>query len=404
MKVLLLLEHHFFQDNNGEVWCERIVDYEYLSRYLTVFEEVYVAARVTMVNKINQPMKKASGKNVTFVCLPDCTGAVEILRKSYDIKRILKRQFCVDCIILRAPSPIALVAYSAIKALEKTIAIEFVMSADNMLGRNTGLFRIGNKIIDAYFKKMCSDVEGVSYVTNYILQQKYPCKYYINGSGFTEAYSSIDLTDDFYWKRNWKKCDKPEQIRIIHTGYMDNSRKGQDILIRAIAELKKRGLNVKLELIGDGRYRKQLEILVEQLEISEIVEFSGLITEKQKIAERLKNAHLYVMPTKKEGLPRCIIEAMAVGLPVIASDVDGIPELIEPQYMIHKFDYLLYADKILELINNWEEMCRLSRKNYSIALNYKKEKLDIRRIRFYRNLKRSVKHRVYDLGGEKCDK
>lgn len=387
MKLLLLLEHHFFRDIKGDVWCERIIDYKYFSRYLSVFDKVYVVARLEYINRINRPMKLASGKGIVFIGLPECVGPKGLIKKSYSIRRILKRQTDIDCIILRAPSPIAMIEYPAVRKLHKPIAVEFVMGADSMLTKKGILSQIGNKIIDNYFKRMCRNVEGVSYVTNHILQQKYPCKYHLKRKGFTESYSSIDLTEESYWRRNWSEDDRPKQVRMIHVGYMDSYRKGQDILIYATYELKRKGVNVKLELIGDGSCRKKLEDLVECLGITNLVEFRGALINKDDIVERLKKAHLYVMPTHKEGLPRGIIEAMAVGLPVISSDVDGIPELIEQKYMVHKFDYLLYADKIANLISDWEEMRRLSERNYNIALNYKKEKLDEKRKKFYLYLK-----------------
>ena len=76
MKALVILEHIFYRDKNGEYWCDRVVDYSYLCRYLQSFDSIIVCARVQDIEKCtNDKWKLASGNNVSFVHLPEFTGA-----------------------------------------------------------------------------------------------------------------------------------------------------------------------------------------------------------------------------------------------------------------------------------------------------------------------------------------
>jgi glycosyltransferase involved in cell wall biosynthesis len=83
----------------------------------------------------------------------------------------------------------------------------------------------------------------------------------------------------------------------------------------------------RLEIIGDGPDRASLQAHRDELRLSRRVEFLG---ERQDVAEHLARADAFVLPSKWEGLPYSILEAMSAGLPVIASRVGGIPELVVP--------------------------------------------------------------------------
>jgi glycosyltransferase involved in cell wall biosynthesis len=105
-----------------------------------------------------------------------------------------------------------------------------------------------------------------------------------------------------------------------------NRNKNLGILIEAVAELKRRGItNVFLTLISDGELRPHLEALVQLHELNDHVYFTGFVPEARTF---LKAFDIFVMPSLKEGFPYVLLEAGAAKLPVIASNVGGIPELI----------------------------------------------------------------------------
>lgn len=390
MKALVVLENHFFLDNNNNVWCDRVIDYNYLKRYLNVFDSITLTGRTQIIKNIEEKKLLVSGDCIDFVPMPDFKGAKGLLTNLITLKKIIKKELkkC-DCAIFRAPTHIALFTYKEVLKQKKPLALEFMMAANKMFDGNSVFKKLLNRFVNNKAKKMCLNANGVSYVTESILQKEYPCKAIIKSNDknfFTSSYSSIDLIDDMYYEQKWNMKNKPEIFKIIHTGYMDSYRKGQDVLIKAINIVIKKGYNVELTLIGDGEKRTEFEKLVKKFSLENRVSFIGMIKEKSVLLDYLKQSHLLVFPTQSEGLPRTIIEAMSQGLVCISSPVDGIPELLDNEFMVDYNDVEGYAKKIISLINNWEKCCNESEKNFRKALKYNKKILDEKRNSFYKNI------------------
>ena len=390
MKALIVLETHFYLDSDKNVWSDRVVDYNYLERYLNVFDEITLTGRTQIVDKIEDKKLLVSGKNVNFIPMPDFKGAKGLLLNIFKLKKIVREEIkkC-DCAIYRAPTHLSLFTYKEVIKQNKPLALEFMMAADKMFDGDGFIKRILNKLINEKAKRMCLKANGVSYVTEHILQDEYPCmaiKEPNNDKYFTASYSSIDLDDTMYHKQNWNKDKKPDVIKIIHTGYMDSYRKGQDVLIKALKIVIDKGHNVSLTLIGDGDKRVEFEELVKSLSLKDKVEFKGLIKEKSVILDNLRDSHFLVFPTQSEGLPRTIIEGMSQGLVCISSPVDGIPELLDDEFLVNYSDVEGYANKIIELIEDWGKCCDVSKNNYQRSLKYNKKILEKKRTSFYNKI------------------
>lgn len=390
MKALIVLENHFYLDSNSNVWCDRVVDYDYLQRYLNVFDFITLTGRTQKVEKIEDEKLLVSGENVNFIPMPEFKGAKGLILNLFKLKNIIKEEIkkC-DCAIYRAPTHLSLFTYKEVIKQKKPLALEFMMAANKMFDGNSLIKKLLNKIVDKKAKKMCLQANGVAYVTEQILQKDYPCmaiKEPNNKKYFTESYSSIDLSEDMYFEQKWNVNEKPKIFNIIHTGYMDSYRKGQDVLIKAIKIVIERGYNVTLTLIGDGEKRNEFQKIVRDNRLDSIVNFKGLIKEKTVILDNLRKSHFLVFPTQSEGLPRTIIEAMSQGLVCISSPVDGILELLENEFLIDYNDTEGYANKIIEMINDWEKCCKESERNYYKSLKYEKIKLQRKRNKFYKKI------------------
>jgi glycosyltransferase involved in cell wall biosynthesis len=111
------------------------------------------------------------------------------------------------------------------------------------------------------------------------------------------------------------------------------SYKGLDVLIDGCAALAARGIRFRCHIVGDGPERPRLERLIEQRGLGAIVTLRGVATADDVRAE-LDRATVFVLPSvvaangQMEGIPVALMEAMAAGLPVVASDLSGIPELV----------------------------------------------------------------------------
>ncbi len=102
--------------------------------------------------------------------------------------------------------------------------------------------------------------------------------------------------------------------------------KGPDVLLHAFAGMIQGGPPAILHLVGDGPMRAELEALAKDLGLQERVLFVG---NQERVHERLQAADLFVLPSRSEGMSNALLEAMATGLPCVATRIDGNLDAIE---------------------------------------------------------------------------
>ncbi len=178
---------------------------------------------------------------------------------------------------------------------------------------------------------------------------------------------------------------------IVSMGREDEV-KGFWHLIKAYALVKQKINNARLMIVGDGGFTAYKK-LAEELGVGEDVYFTGL---KHNPFPYLQSAALYVLTSSREGFPNALVEAMALGLPVIATDCPtGPAEILDGQYGIlvpnmnqepdmeasHIGEEERYlADRIVALLQDEEEMARYGRLSVERAGAFSKEEY-IRKIR-----------------------
>jgi colanic acid/amylovoran biosynthesis glycosyltransferase len=117
--------------------------------------------------------------------------------------------------------------------------------------------------------------------------------------------------------------------RVLAVGRLARH-KGFDYLIRAVHQLTQRGTDAVIEFVGDGQERPNLEALARRLGVADRVHFRGWLPFPE-VRRAMSEATVLVHPSDGlgDGLPNVVREAMAVGTPVIASDVAGIPDALQ---------------------------------------------------------------------------
>jgi glycosyltransferase involved in cell wall biosynthesis len=105
-------------------------------------------------------------------------------------------------------------------------------------------------------------------------------------------------------------------------------RKGHRHLLAALARLREDGTTLTLDIVGDGPLRPDLEAVANDLGVEDLITFHG---EKPKtaVAAILRRADVFVLPSLWENLPCALLEAMSTGLPVVATHVGGVPEVVD---------------------------------------------------------------------------
>jgi colanic acid/amylovoran biosynthesis glycosyltransferase len=120
----------------------------------------------------------------------------------------------------------------------------------------------------------------------------------------------------------------PRRPRLVTVGRLAEQ-KGHLLLVEAAARLRDRGADFELVIVGDGPLRGEIQELIDRLGLRDRVRIVGFL-DNRAVRHELEDARALVLPSFAEGLPVVIMEAMALGRPVIATHIAGIPELVEP--------------------------------------------------------------------------
>lgn len=172
-----------------------------------------------------------------------------------------------------------------------------------------------------------------------------------------------------------KPGEPSDAVRIVAAGAL-TPLKAHEVLLRALGELAIDGLTFELLLAGQGPERPRLERLAAELKITEKVRFLGAI---DNVPELLATAHLLVHPSRSEGSSNTILEAMAEGLPVVATDVGGTREIVshnETGLLVAPDQPSLLANTIRDLMGN----ASLRERFGTAGLNFVREMCGSRRI------------------------
>ena len=202
----------------------------------------------------------------------------------------------------------------------------------------------------------------------------------------------IDISANLRPQIKKKKNHSP--LVIVYVGNLAVPKR-VDIILKALHLIQSKNFKVKLDVIGDGNLRNDLEELVANLGLSEEVVFHGAIAHDQ-IEPRLQKADIFVHCSEMEGLPVAIIEAMVCGLPVIAANVGGIPEVVEHNYngyLLEPEDVHGFSDGITRLASDWKLREKFSERSLEIVeKRLNKQSILSSLSRLYKELISTCKH------------
>jgi colanic acid/amylovoran biosynthesis glycosyltransferase len=145
----------------------------------------------------------------------------------------------------------------------------------------------------------------------------------------------------------------PRTMQLVCVGRLCEQ-KGQLLLLRAVHRLREQGQRVQLVLAGDGEMRPQVEALIAELGLGDQVRITGWIG-GDVVRKEILDARALVLPSFAEGLPVVLMEAMALGRPVISTYIAGIPELVHDGvngWLIPAGDIQALADAMREVLQH----------------------------------------------------
>ena len=386
MKALIVADAHLYKTPDGKVWTKTIYGSDFWQRYLDVFDSIDIVARMRKCTYEEvKGFLRVDGNNISFRPMPMARGGKEYLKY---LPQILRRAHNVtreeSCAIIRLPSIIATFIYPYIVKERIPYGIEVV--ADPSEAFTNPIIRL---ILTNQLKKAVQTANGVAYVTQTALQQKYPSYVQTHGvddKHFEECYSSINLLPEQVCTP--KSYEGKERFSLVHTSNcINHDEKGHSTVIKVIKILRDKGYDVKVNFIGDGSMRLAFEKMANDIGIGQYVHFTGVLSSSDEVLRILRENDIFIFPSISEGLPRSVIEAMAVGLPCVASNVGGIPELVSEEYLFDPQDVGGFALAIEKLITHPAVMGKESQRNIKKASEYTAPVLQKKRNSFYSIIK-----------------
>lgn len=255
--------------------------------------------------------------------------------------------------------------FSYLRRLRPTIVHSFLFRA-NILARIAG-YLTGVPIIISSIRVMGGEKEYFHFlermtsfmVDRYVTVSESMKRYIINKSKIpvgkisviyngvnTKSHDSLQMQDVKL------PFDIEAKDKILMTVGRLHRQKGHRYLFQAISKVQKKIPEVKLLVIGEGEEENNLKNLAESLDLTDQIIFAGLRFDVEKI---LSIAELFILPSLWEGMPNALLEAMAAGKPVVATDVGGIPELVvhgETGLLVSPEDSDALADAIIDLLQD----------------------------------------------------
>ena len=403
MEVTVTLDLRYSVTPDGAAWSQSGMARSFWERYLQVFDSVRIISRAVPVERPPEGAILVTAKNIRLHAIPDFHGPWEFVRRYPAIRAAIRSALPArGAFIMRVGSQIANCLEPALDQVSHPYALEVVGDPYEVFAPGVvdhplrPLFRWH---FTRHLRRQCLRASGVAYVTRRSLQQRYPTRLMgmslsdvdlpaealVAGAGWTH-YSNVEIdAAALLERRRAPKQSGPYQL--ITVGSLAQLYKGVDVLIDAVALCKDAGCDVTAVVAGDGMFRAELTARAVERGVASRVMFAGHVPAGQAVRRLLDESDLFVLPSRTEGLPRALVEAMARSLPCIATNVGGIPELLDDEELVPAGDPASLAGKILEVLRNPRRMVEMSRRNLHTSMEYRDCVLGERRRRFYQHVK-----------------
>jgi len=168
-------------------------------------------------------------------------------------------------------------------------------------------------------------------------------------------YPSIDVTKFSFRKKNEDiNFDPTFKIKILSTGRL-YYQKGYIFALSAIKSLVSKGFDIEYHILGEGPDRELLEFYIADNKLDDNVLLCGKVS-SEEVSNKLSESHIFLLPSIYEGVSNAVLEAMAVGTPVITTDAGGMAEVIQDGtngFLVARYNAVALEEAILKIIHDY---------------------------------------------------
>jgi phosphatidyl-myo-inositol dimannoside synthase len=344
---ILVATDHIFLARDGRTYDAQSLDRAFFDDYRSVFDEVFVLARCRAAPNLPLGARLADGEGVEVISVGQQQGMrwwARALRRPPAV--VVDAVENADALCARLPSVSGALAVKAARARGRPYIVELLGEPGDSLRMIAGraLGGLAAAVVRAQTRRAIAHASGLSYVSFSHLQRGYPPPAGVQ----VESVSSVRLMLPPPSLPFSGRAVPP--LRIAMTAALVPV-KGHRDLFDAVAACRSGGLEVSVDLLGDGPLRQTLEEAAARLGIAEAVTFHGHVASRQSLVDILAGCDMFVLSSRSEGMPRAMIEAMAVGLPVLGADIPAISELLPVDQVYATGDAEALAGLIRETAN-----------------------------------------------------
>lgn len=360
------------------------------SRYLNVFDRIYVMARVLPDDCVEvRDTYLASSERVSFIDLPYYIGPSQYMKVRFNLIGVISKHIEPGRVyICRVPGQIGNLVIGKLQKKKIPYGVEVVGDPWDVFaqGALNHSFRFFFRYYSYYYlREAVKKSAAALYVTENTLQRRYPVLSGVFQVSASDVQINVDRLPPIA-----KEFRQRDIYHLVSVGSLEQMYKAPDVVLYAIRKLKDRGIKCHLTWLGDGVYKALMAELADNLDINDQVCFMGNVPSNEVIRQ-LSKSDIFLLVSRTEGLPRALVEAMAMGLPCIGTQVGGIPELLDKQMLVPVDDPLALANKIELLLNHIDMTNKQANRNYEFAKSYYDSVLQQRRESFYQYLISIVK-------------
>jgi glycosyltransferase involved in cell wall biosynthesis len=388
MELVIALEHRFARTPDGAVWTPTALARASWDRYLGAFGTVHLLARVEDVPQRDPRWARVDGDGVDLLPVPYYVGPREYFLRRGRVRTAVRAaldRHRSAAVILRVAGTIASVAADALRETGSPFAVEVVGDPHDALAPGATSHPLRPFFrwwATRELRRICREASSALYVTTTTLQRRYPTRPGVHSFGVSDVETGRDA---FVVEPRPPDAPAGPPFRIVHVGTLAALYKGPDLLIDAVGRAAAAGLDVELTIVGDGQLRPPLEERARRAGIGQRTRFVGHLASPAAVRAELDRAHVFVLPSRQEGMPRAVVEAMARALPCLCSAIGGIPELL-PAEAIVDMEIGAFAARILDVARDASLRARMSRENLQRARAFRQEALQPIREAFYRDV------------------
>jgi glycosyltransferase involved in cell wall biosynthesis len=306
--------------------------------------------------------------NVRVAPLPFFMTHAGALRHAFAIRRIFREHAGdLDVILARNTAPLAYLLWRMTRRRGAAFIYHFASDPFEMIARSPKYHGLRRGFARAAY--------GVEFaIQKHIMRRSYS---FAAGQALYERLRLVTpnvepiiestLIDADYHERADSCTASP--IRILYVGYLRHG-KGLDDLLAAARLLLARGIDVEVDLVGEGEQRAPLTDQAARLGLTDVVHFRGRAVMGPPLSEHYNRADVFVLPSLSEGSPRVVLEAMGHSLPVVATPVGNVADLLgggRRGVLVRPSDPASLAGGIERIVRDGEFRRQAIREGYAFA-------------------------------------